>query len=105
MLAGTVKRWSVDCKATVKIGDFSRGGQTRGDNQASDHDFGCEEKYTPFGIVDEDSAQLDLIFGSSYKTSDFISLHNQNHDLKPGRLTHDGGDSTGLPGSNDSEVL
>ncbi len=72
MLAGTVKRWSVDCKATVKIGDFSRGGQTRGDNQASDHDFGCEEKYTPFGIVDEDSAQLDLTFGSSYKTSDFI---------------------------------
>src|SRR5262245_38644437 len=29
-----VKRWSVDCKATVKIGDFSRGGQTRGDDQA-----------------------------------------------------------------------
>ena len=71
-LDDTVKRWSVDCKATVKIGDFSRGGQTRGDDQASDHDFGCEEKYTPFGIVDEESAQLDLIFGSSYKTSDFI---------------------------------
>ena len=71
-LDGTVKRWSVDCKATVKIGDFSRGGQTRGDDQASDHDFGCEEKYTPCGIVDEDSAQLDMTFGSSYKTSDFI---------------------------------
>lgn len=67
-----MKRWSVDCKATVKIGDFSRGGQTRGDDQASDHDFGCEEKYTPCGIVDEDSAQLDMTFGSSYKTSDFI---------------------------------
>ena len=36
-LDGTVKRWSVDCKATVKIGDFSRGGQTRGDDQALDH--------------------------------------------------------------------
>jgi Rhodopirellula transposase DDE domain len=71
-LDGTVKRWSVNRKATVKIGDFSRGGQTRGDDQASDHDFGCEEKYTPCGIVDEDSAQLDLTFGSSYKTSDFI---------------------------------
>lgn len=67
-----MKRWSVDCKATVKIGDFSRGGQTRGDDQASDHDFGCEEQYTPCGIVDEDSAQLDMTFGSSYKTSDFI---------------------------------
>ncbi len=62
----------MDCKATVKIGDFSRGGQTRGDNQALDHDFGCQENDTPCGIVDEDSAQLDLIFGSSYKTSDFI---------------------------------
>ena len=67
-----MKRWSVDGKATVKIGDFSRGGQTRGDDQASDHDFGCDENYTPCGSVDEDSAQLDLTFGSSYKTSDFI---------------------------------
>jgi Rhodopirellula transposase DDE domain len=72
VLAGTVKRWSVDCKATVKIGDFSRGGQTRGDDRALDHDLGCQEQYTPCGIVDEDSAQLDMIFGSSYKTSDFI---------------------------------
>jgi hypothetical protein len=67
-----VKRWSVDCKATVKIGDFSRGGQTRGDHQALDHDLDWQEKYIPCGIVDEDSAQLDLTFGSSYKTSDFI---------------------------------
>jgi Rhodopirellula transposase DDE domain len=67
-----VKRWSVDGKATVKIGAFSRGGQTRGDAQASDHDFGGDEKYTACGIVDEESAQLDLIFGSSYQTSDFM---------------------------------
>jgi len=64
-----VKRWSVDCKATVKIGDFSRGGQTRGDDQALDHDLGCKEKYTPCGIVDEDSAQLAIVFSSSSKTS------------------------------------
>lgn len=67
-----VKRWSIDCKATVKIGDFSRGGVTRGDNRASDHDLGCEEKYIPCGIVDEESAELTITFGSSYKTSDFI---------------------------------
>lgn len=67
-----VKRWSIDCKATVKIGDFSRGGVTRGDNRASDHDMGCKEKYIPCGIVDEDSAALHITFGSSYKTSDFI---------------------------------
>jgi hypothetical protein len=45
---------------------------TRGDNQADDHDLGCEEKYIPCGIVDEESANLHIAFGSSYKTSDFI---------------------------------
>jgi hypothetical protein len=63
---------SIDCKATVQIGEFSRGGLTRGDNQASDHEMGCKEKYVPCGIVDEESAELTITFGSSYKTSDFI---------------------------------
>ena len=63
---------SQDSKATVSIGNYSRGGKTRGDNQADDHDMGCLEKYTPCGIVDEDSGQLYINFGSSYKTSDFI---------------------------------
>ena len=72
MALGSVKRLSIDCKATVHIGDYSRGGLTRGDNQASDHDMGCKEKYVPCGIVDEDSAELTITFGSSYKTSDFI---------------------------------
>jgi hypothetical protein len=62
----------MDCKATVKIGEYSRGGKTRGDNKAADHDMGCQEKYTPFGIVNEDSGELYLTFGSSAKTSDFI---------------------------------
>jgi hypothetical protein len=49
----------------VKIGNFARGGVTRGDHQADDHDLGCEEKYIPCGIVDEESAELHIIFGSS----------------------------------------
>ena len=72
MSAEGVKRWSIDCKATVKIGEFSRGGLTRGDNRASDHDMGCEEKYVPCGIVDEERGEFHITFGSSYKTSDFI---------------------------------
>ena len=68
-----VKRLSMDCKATV-MGGYSRGGKTRGDNQAEDDDMGSTEKYTPCGILDEDSGQLLYInFGSSsYKTRDFI---------------------------------
>ena len=65
-------RLSMDCKATVKIGEYSRGGKTRGDNQALDHDMGCQETYTPFGVVNEDTGHLHLSFGSSAKTSDFI---------------------------------
>jgi Rhodopirellula transposase DDE domain len=67
-----VKRLSVDCKATVQIGDVSRGGLPRGDAKACDHDLGCKEKYIPCGIVDEDVGSLHVTFGSSSKTSDFI---------------------------------
>ena len=72
MTADNVKRLSIDCKATVLIGDVARGGLTRGDNQACDHDLGLKEKYIPCGIVDEESGQLHMTFGSSYKTSDCI---------------------------------
>jgi len=76
----------MDCKATVNIGDYSRGGKTRGEHRAADHDMGCMEKYTPLGIVDEDSGQLHLTFGSSAKTSDFIvdSLHAWWLAMPPG---------------------
>jgi hypothetical protein len=56
----------------VKIGAYARGGLTRGDHQASEHDRGCKAKYVPCGIVDEDSAALTITCGSSYTTSDFI---------------------------------
>ena len=62
----------MDCQATVEIGEYSRGGQTRGYNKAQDHDMGIKEKYVPCGIVDEDTGQLYVTFGSSYKTSDFM---------------------------------
>jgi hypothetical protein len=69
---GHVARLSIDCKATVKIGEYSRGGCTRGDTKAADHDMGCHETYTPFGLVNEDTGVLHLTFGRSAKTSDCI---------------------------------
>jgi hypothetical protein len=66
------KRISVDCKATVKLGELSRGGMTRGDNRACDHDMEYTGKHTPCGILDEDRGVLHIEFGSSAKTSDFI---------------------------------
>jgi hypothetical protein len=70
--SGSVKRLSIDGQATGHIGEYSRGGLTRGDHQASDHDRGCKEKEVPCGIVDEESAKLTMTFGSSSKTSAFI---------------------------------
>ena len=50
------QRGSLACKATVDMGDVSRGGLTRGDHRACDHDLGLQEKYIPCGIVDEERA-------------------------------------------------
>src|SRR4029450_13663155 len=72
MSSEAVKRWSIDCKATVKIGELSRGGVTRGDNRASDHDLGGKEKASPCGLGDEESAALHITLGRSYQTSDVI---------------------------------
>jgi len=82
----------MDCEATVKIGEYPRGGKTRGDDQAADHDMGCKEKSIPFGIADEDDGQLCITFGSSVGTSDFItdSLYEWRN-----RLPQDGRD--GIP--------
>lgn len=62
----------MDCKATVKIGEFSRGGLSRGKNKACDHDFSTQGSHTPCGIVNEDTGHLYINMGCSYKTSDFI---------------------------------
>lgn len=67
----------------MNIGHYSRGGKTRGHHKAADHDRGCQGKYIPFGLIDENSGQLHLTFGCSAKTSDFIvdSLEAWWHDM------------------------
>jgi Rhodopirellula transposase DDE domain len=72
MASAGVKRWRIDGKATGKSGEFSRGGRTRGENRARAHEMGCEEQSVPCGIVDEESGEWALPWGSSYTTSDVI---------------------------------
>ena len=69
---------SIDCKATVEIGDSSRNGKSRTQAKASDHDMGDKAKYIPCGILDEDSGALHFSFGNSAKTSDFMVDNLQN---------------------------
>jgi transposase len=64
----------------VKIGPFSRSGESRGAAavQAADHDMGAEAILVPFGILEASRGrqridQLWLGFGQSRETSDFIA--------------------------------
>lgn len=68
----TVLRLSLDAKASVWIGDFSRGGRSRVIVKAADHDFQPEVKLTPFGLFLPQYGELYLYFTASKLTSDFI---------------------------------
>ena len=68
----TTLRISLDAKATVKIGDFSRGGYNRVDVAAADHDFKPDATMTPFGFLLPRYDDLYLYLGTSKITSDFI---------------------------------
>jgi hypothetical protein len=65
-------RLSLDAKAPVLIGPFSRGGKSRQGNRGADHDFKPWGRLTPFGIFLPDQKELSLYFTSSKVTSDFI---------------------------------
>jgi Rhodopirellula transposase DDE domain len=70
--SGTVLRLSLDAKATVKLGGFSRGGKNRLPRQAADHDFKPDGVVNPFGILLPRGNDLTLYFTTSPITSDFV---------------------------------
>jgi hypothetical protein len=59
----------------VKIGAFSRGGVARGQEfvRAADHDMHPQAVLAPAGILEVDNDQLNIIFGTSRDTSDFVA--------------------------------
>jgi transposase len=65
-------RVSIDAKATVIIGPFSRRGRSRTKTKAADHDFQPEATLTPFGIFLPEHDDLWLYLARSKITSDFI---------------------------------
>lgn len=70
----SILRISVDCKARVKIGPFSRGGKTRNPNflKAADHDMGNTPGATPCGILEVESGQVSFAMNTGTTTSDSI---------------------------------
>ncbi len=70
--APEVLRVSVDTKATVKVGPFSRGGTSRVAVQAADHDFQPEATVTPVGLFLPQYDELFLYGVTSRVTSDCL---------------------------------
>jgi len=67
-------RISIDTKAKVNLGDFSRGGRKRSfvAPKAGDHDMNPLGKLVPFGILEVQAGQFFTVVGCSSETSDFI---------------------------------
>ena len=62
----------MDAKATVKVGPFSRGGKSRAEVKAADHDFEAKAKVTPVGIFLPATDEL-VVYGVTSKvTSDCL---------------------------------
>ena len=67
-----VLRIAMDAKAIVKVGPFARGGKSRVQMEAADHDFQPEATVTPVGIVLPTSDEL-FVYGIISKvTSDCL---------------------------------
>jgi transposase len=62
----------MDAKATVKVGPFARGGKSRVETLAADHDFKPEAKVTPVGIFLPALDDLFLYGVTSRVTSDCL---------------------------------
>jgi len=70
--AAQTLRLSLDTKATVKLGPFSRGGPSRTGTTGVDHDFKPYGTLTPFGLFEPKTAQADLFFTDSQVSSAFM---------------------------------
>ena len=66
-------RISIDTKAKIKLGEFSRGGKLRCFEpvKALDHDMEASGILIPFGILEVKQKQFNVVYGNSRETSDF----------------------------------
>ena len=63
-------RISIDTKAKIKLGEFSRGGKLRctEPTKALDHDMEANGILVPFGILEVKQKQFNIVYGNSRET-------------------------------------
>lgn len=71
-------RLSIDTKANLNIGPFSRGGYNRCGVKALDHDFAPEKILKPFGIFLPEYDENYFYFTEGHVTADFIADSIEN---------------------------
>ena len=66
----------MDCKATINLGDFSRGGKSRGTVpvEALDHDMATKSKLIPC-ILNLENDQLYIFYGIRTKPVTLSAMH------------------------------
>jgi len=78
-----IVRLSIDTKDRVKIGEFSRGGESRVEVKAYDHDFG--DKYAiPFGIYNVKEGTTEIFISETKVTADFMADRIEEYWLSHG---------------------
>lgn len=67
-------RISMDTKATVHVGEYSRGGRSRGRKAmaAADHEMAPKQKLAPGGVLEPAEGRAFVFFTQSNKTSEFV---------------------------------
>jgi hypothetical protein len=76
-------RISIDTKDRVKIGTFARGGRSRANIKASDHDFG-DEYIVPFGILDIKEGKVFIPMSTTKATADFMVDRIEEYWIRQG---------------------
>jgi hypothetical protein len=67
-------RISMDTKATVHVGEYSRGGRSRARKAvaAADHEMAPKQKLAPGGVLEAAAGRAFVFFTESNKTSEFV---------------------------------
>lgn len=68
-------RISIDTKATIYLGEYSRNGSSRAQTsvKALDHDMATKQKLVPVGVLEPKTGLSFVAFGNDNKTSDLIA--------------------------------